>query len=61
MASRSSLAQPQILIFFSKNYEFSTIQMKTIFYSQGIWGLIGKGFNEPQHKSTLSQDEKDKL
>ena len=35
--------------------------MKTLFFSQGIWDLIEKGFNEPQDESALTQDEKDKL
>ena len=61
MASGSSIAQPQIPIFSGKNYEFWAIKMKTLFYSQGIWDLIEKGFNEPQDESALTKNEMDKL
>ena len=61
MALGSSIAQPQIPIFSGKNYESWAIKMKTLFFSQGIWDLIEKGFNEPQDEFALSQVEKDKL
>ena len=53
MASGSSIAQPQIPLFFGKTYEFWAIKIKTLFCSQGIWDLIEKGFNEPQDESSL--------
>ena len=59
-----SILQPQLPIFNGKNYDYWSIKMKTLFYSQDVWDLVESGFPEPANQQAyraLSQAEKDLL
>ncbi|CAL2260561.1 unnamed protein product [Prunus armeniaca] len=39
-------------IFDGENYEYWSLQMKTLFISQDLWDLVEDGYEEPEKTST---------
>ena len=46
-SSTFNYAQTLIPIFEGENYEYWSIQMKTLFISQDLWDLVESGYEEP--------------
>lgn len=52
--STFTYAQNMVSIFNDENYNFWSIQMKTLFISQDLWDLTDEGYEEPASSEVLS-------
>ncbi|TXG70161.1 hypothetical protein EZV62_005096 [Acer yangbiense] len=61
MASNNNMLQPQLPKFIGKNYNQWSIQMKVLYESQELWGVVETGFVEPENQTGLTQAQLNEL
>ncbi|GKC99250.1 hypothetical protein Tco_1169525 [Tanacetum coccineum] len=54
--SSVNVSQPQIPVFKRDSYEFWSIKMKTLFRSQDLWDLVGKGCADSTSEETTNKE-----